>query len=317
MEIAGCIYMLWRVNATPDGESMITKMPNTASEKSVSTNNTVQSLQQLRLQRFSMSLTTYVVVLLATFLVTSLGLGEMNGAQWATFIGLALLGNSIFFALFYTNANLRFSDPSLTREQIVYSALWGMVVLYSLPEARPIVLMFYMPAFSFGMLRLTRRQYFEVVACVLGLYAALLGLEYFQHRQGFRIRYELFLFVLFGILLTWYAFFGGYISTARRRLRAQKEEIQKAHEEIKIEMENRKRAQIEKDNLIVELKDALRKVKTLSGLLPICASCKKIRDDNGYWNQIESYIQTYSEAEFSHSICPDCAKKLYPDIVYV
>ena len=78
-------------------------------------------------------------------------------------------------------------------------------------------------------------------------------------------------------------------------------------------MKNRKRAQIEKDNLIVELKDALRKVKTLRGLLPICASCKKIRDDNGYWNQIESYIRTHSEVEFSHGICPDCSKKLYPD----
>ena len=79
-------------------------------------------------------------------------------------------------------------------------------------------------------------------------------------------------------------------------------------------MENRKRAEIEKDKLIIELKDALQKVKTLSGLLPICASCKKIRDDNGYWSQIEAYIQTHSEAEFSHSICPDCAKQLYPDI---
>jgi len=61
----------------------------------------------------------------------------------------------------------------------------------------------------------------------------------------------------------------------------------------------------------VELKDALSKVKTLSGMLPICASCKKIRDDQGYWNQLESYIADHSEAEFSHGICPDCAKKLY------
>ncbi len=63
-----------------------------------------------------------------------------------------------------------------------------------------------------------------------------------------------------------------------------------------------------------ELEDALAKVKTLSGLLPICASCKKIRDDNGYWNQIETYLRRHSDAEFSHSICPDCARKLYPKI---
>ena len=63
-----------------------------------------------------------------------------------------------------------------------------------------------------------------------------------------------------------------------------------------------------------DLREALSKIKTLSGLLPICSSCKKIRDDKGYWSQIEGYISDHSAAEFSHSICPDCAKKLYPDL---
>lgn len=61
------------------------------------------------------------------------------------------------------------------------------------------------------------------------------------------------------------------------------------------------------------LQDALDKVRTLSGMFPICASCKKIRDDKGYWNQIEVYIRDHSEAEFSHSICPECVSKLYPE----
>ena len=68
------------------------------------------------------------------------------------------------------------------------------------------------------------------------------------------------------------------------------------------------------EKLIIELKQALTKVKTLNGLLPICSRCKKIRDDTGYWNQIETYISQHSLAEFSHSICPDCAKILYPDL---
>jgi len=72
------------------------------------------------------------------------------------------------------------------------------------------------------------------------------------------------------------------------------------------------RAKQEREHLIQDLQDALEKVQTLSGLLPICSSCKKIRDDKGYWNQIETYISSYSEAEFSHSICPACAQKLYP-----
>ena len=68
-----------------------------------------------------------------------------------------------------------------------------------------------------------------------------------------------------------------------------------------------------KGKLIDDLKEALDRVNVLSGLLPICSSCKKIRDDKGYWNQIETYIRDHSQAKFSHGICPDCAKKLYPE----
>ena len=74
------------------------------------------------------------------------------------------------------------------------------------------------------------------------------------------------------------------------------------------------RRQIEegREKLIRDLRVALENIKTLRGLLPICASCKKIRDDKGYWNQIETYIATHSEAEFSHGLCPACVQKLYP-----
>ena len=62
-----------------------------------------------------------------------------------------------------------------------------------------------------------------------------------------------------------------------------------------------------------KLREALSQIKALSGLLPICSSCKKIRNDKGYWEQIETYIRSHSEVEFSHGICPECAKKLYPE----
>jgi len=71
---------------------------------------------------------------------------------------------------------------------------------------------------------------------------------------------------------------------------------------------------LERERLILELREVLAHVKTLSGLLPICAGCKKIRDDKGYWSQVESYIARHSEATFTHSLCPDCMQKLYPDI---
>lgn len=75
----------------------------------------------------------------------------------------------------------------------------------------------------------------------------------------------------------------------------------------------RKKMEVERKQLVQQLQAALAQVKQLSGLLPICASCKKIRDDKGSWHQIETYIHSHSEAEFSHGICEECARKLYPD----
>lgn len=65
--------------------------------------------------------------------------------------------------------------------------------------------------------------------------------------------------------------------------------------------------------LIGELQAALGNIRTLKGMLPICASCKKIRDDEGYWSQLEAYVSRHSEAEFTHAICPDCLRRLYPE----
>lgn len=80
------------------------------------------------------------------------------------------------------------------------------------------------------------------------------------------------------------------------------------------DISERRLVEKDRERLIRELRDALSKVKRLSGFLPICASCKKIRDDKGYWNQIELYIRDHSEIDFSHGICPECAQKLYPDM---
>ncbi len=79
----------------------------------------------------------------------------------------------------------------------------------------------------------------------------------------------------------------------------------------------RNRLKEEREKLIIELTDALSKVKVLSGLLPICASCKKIRNDGGYWEQVEMYLREHADIEFTHGFCPDCMKKLYPEFIPV
>jgi DNA-binding NtrC family response regulator len=70
---------------------------------------------------------------------------------------------------------------------------------------------------------------------------------------------------------------------------------------------------IERQKLSTQLKQSMKEINTLRGFLPICANCKKIRDDQGYWTQIETYISMHSEAEFSHGLCPECVVKLYGD----
>lgn len=82
-----------------------------------------------------------------------------------------------------------------------------------------------------------------------------------------------------------------------------------------VDISRSKLLEAEREELIVELRDALSEIKELRGFLPICSRCKKIRDDSGYWQQVEEYIEDRTDARFSHSICPDCAEMLYPDLV--
>ena len=103
-------------------------------------------------------------------------------------------------------------------------------------------------------------------------------------------------------------FFGGIcgflIGLWNFKLKQNTIKLEKAHDELEEKVKER----------TADLEQALDEIKQLSGLLPVCSSCKKIRDEKGLWNQMEEYIRDHSEAEFSHSICPECAKKLYPDL---
>lgn len=103
------------------------------------------------------------------------------------------------------------------------------------------------------------------------------------------------------------------------RVRASKEDlerrVQERTAELSIANEDLNRLNRERELAIDRLREALDKISTLRGMLPICSTCKKIRDDKGYWNQIEVYISEHTEADFSHGICPDCARKLYGDLL--
>jgi hypothetical protein len=80
------------------------------------------------------------------------------------------------------------------------------------------------------------------------------------------------------------------------------------------DISDRRQAAAEREKLILELQEAVANIKALRGLLPICAYCKKIRDDQGYWNQVELYIRRHAEVQFTHGVCPDCARRIVPDV---
>ncbi len=109
------------------------------------------------------------------------------------------------------------------------------------------------------------------------------------------------------------------LNKAHRELEKRVEErtidLRNSNVQLENEIVVRKEAEANKDNLIKELQEARTELSVLSGMIPICASCKKVRDDDGFWNQIESYIAKRSEAEFSHGICPDCREQLYPELL--
>lgn len=90
-------------------------------------------------------------------------------------------------------------------------------------------------------------------------------------------------------------------------------ELSRVNEQLQRDIAARKSAEQAREELIHELKEALANIKTLKGLLPICAWCKKIRDDKGYWTKVETYIREHSDALFTHGICPDCLKKVSPE----
>ncbi len=99
-----------------------------------------------------------------------------------------------------------------------------------------------------------------------------------------------------------------------KKAKQAQEALKETNRRLEHEVSKRKTAEEEKDRAIATLQKTIRKINTLKGLLPICAACKRIRDKKGEWRPLEDYISEHSNADFTHDICPDCARRLYPDI---
>lgn len=104
------------------------------------------------------------------------------------------------------------------------------------------------------------------------------------------------------------------VTTLMRQRAAREASLRREHDATVRYVEALEAAEAEREKLIASLTRALDDVKTLSGIVPICSSCKRIRDDAGYWKQVESFLAEHTEARFSHGVCPECARRLYPEL---
>jgi hypothetical protein len=135
-------------------------------------------------------------------------------------------------------------------------------------------------------------------------------LTVYPYPEAFKVRLIAMYLILASVTL-------GFEYSRRRYRDAMVAEHEKLGQETRLlqqEVRERERAEREKEALIQELQDTLAQVKTLKGLVPICSHCHRIRDDRGFWNQLEKYLHEHSDASFSHGICPSCMKENYPEI---
>lgn len=134
------------------------------------------------------------------------------------------------------------------------------------------------------------------------------GLPVYAYPKEFSVRF----FSTYAIVAAVSFWFEHFRETYRAGMETKCVELETERGRLESEILERRRTEREKEEAIIQLKDAVGQVRALRGLLPICSSCKKIRDEKGHWTQIEVYIDARSEAKFSHGICPECARGLYP-----
>ncbi|MCB1045158.1 MAG: hypothetical protein KDC35_19605 [Acidobacteria bacterium] len=262
--------------------------------------------QKLRIRRWMMGLGAYAINLSFVKMAEIIELDTMPKPAFVLMITTVIAWNALIYLAFRTNFNLRFTDPSMTLIQMSFSYYWGIIPLYTMPHVRLLVILAILPSFCFGMLRLNLAGHLKAASTISLVYLGVLIADFLQQRPDFNLSLELFQFVVVLVMLVWFTVFGSFVSNMRHKLRRQGTELQKINSAYVDEIEQRKEAQH-------ELEQALAKVKKLTGFIPICAHCKNIRDDSGYWTELEVYLSENSEAALSHSICPKCKEHYFPD----
>ncbi len=192
---------------------------------------------------------------------------------------------------------------------LLYAGLLVYMVGLGGVEGSKCLWMYTFPLISFFLLGRT-----EGVCWSVGILFLAVTIFYLPHgyayADAFKVRFVLTYLIVSAITYWFEHFRHRYRQEMASRQRLLEEEKRLLNQQV----EERLRAEQEKEAVIAQLQQALEEVRTLQGMVPICIHCKKIRDDVGFWQKIEQYIEARTEARFSHGLCPSCAKRLYPDL---
>jgi hypothetical protein len=241
-------------------------------------------------------------------------------------LGLVLMNPPLLWALKRTTTRRWYTALSLFINFIEVLGYTSVIYFLGGIQANYLISIYFVEIFYVGVIAQDKLPFIIASICSV-CYCVMVGLQHFGFLPLFSVisvfyipwKDQILMLIVIVAYLYVAAFIASYagsiIKRNKQRLREQNEQLQKSTESLQLEIEQRRQMEVEREALVQYLQKALSEVKTLSGFIPICASCKKIRDDKGFWNQIEAYIRDHTEAEFSHGICPDCEKKLYGDIL--
>jgi len=257
--------------------------------------------QQIQTPFLNLWLIGITVVLLSRYIIfrkyKSFSKGPIKSKKWFLLYGLVTTANGSFWGIFGIYAHFHLPMVYLAITLIILAGLIAASVATN-AVSLPVFFGFSIPTFlPVGIALLSSGEFEKIILGVLALGYLILTTQSAIQLNRVIVKSLTYRYEKLQLL---------------DDLQKEKNQVMALNDQLAIDIEQRKETEKEKQQLINELQKALDEVKTLSGLIPICAQCKKVRDDKGYWNQIESYIHKHSDADFSHSICPECAEELYP-----
>jgi diguanylate cyclase (GGDEF)-like protein len=181
--------------------------------------------QRLRLKRYFMAALSYAIWISISFYCYALGYIDISVPAMAWWVGMALLGNVVFYVVFRTGLNRYWPDPSLTLPQMLVATFWVMLLMTLAPQVRGILLLLYVVVFLFGVFRLGRRDYLLLTALVLVAYGFVVLHDVYRSKPPLPLSLELLQFVVLGATLVWLAFFGSYVGRLRATVSRRNSEL--------------------------------------------------------------------------------------------